>query len=77
MLGSGRHRLNIELVSADILDKIRARDNLRSRDPASPSLQQMNDEITKTTTSETNMETVREDADTSQTLPNCGELSKQ
>ena len=33
----------------EILERMRARDDLRSRDPTSPSLQQMNDEITRTT----------------------------
>ena len=33
----------------EILEKMRARDDLRSRDPTSPALQQMNDEITRTT----------------------------
>ena len=47
---SGRHRLNTEPVPAEILEKMRARDDLRSKDPTSPALQQMNDKITKTTT---------------------------
>ena len=46
---SGRHRINTEPVPAEILEKMRARDDLRSRDPTSPALQQMNDEITRTT----------------------------
>ena len=46
---SGRHRINTQPVPAEILEKMRARDDLRSRDPTSPALQQMNDEITKTT----------------------------
>ena len=46
---SGRHRINMEPVPAEILEKMRARDDLRSRDPTSPALQQMNDEITRTT----------------------------
>ena len=46
---SGRHRLNTESVPALILKKMRARDDLRSRDPTLPALQQMNNEITKTT----------------------------
>ena len=46
---SGRHRINTEPVPTEILEKMRARDDLRSRDPNSPALQQMNDEITRTT----------------------------
>ena len=46
---SGRHRINTEPVPAEILERMRARDDLRSRDPTSPALQQMNDEITRTT----------------------------
>ena len=46
---SGRHRINTESVPAEILERMRARDDLRSRDPTSPALQQMNDEITRTT----------------------------
>ena len=46
---SGRHRINTEPVPAEILEKMRARDELRSRDPTSPALQQINDEITRTT----------------------------
>ena len=46
---SGRHRINTEPVPAEILEKMRARDDLRSRDPTSTALQQMNDEITRTT----------------------------
>ena len=46
---SGRHRINTEPVPAEILEKMRARDDLRSRDPTSPALQQMNDEITRST----------------------------
>ena len=45
---SGRHRIT-ELVPAEILERMRARDDLRSRDHTSPALQQMNDEITRTT----------------------------
>ena len=33
---SGRHRINTEPVPAEILEKMRARDDLRSRDPTSP-----------------------------------------
>ena len=61
---SGRHRINTEPVPAEILEKMRARDDLRSRDPTSPDLQQMNDEITRTTNKRTpkkHMETVRGD----------------
>ena len=43
------NRINTEPVPAEILEKMRARDDLRSRDPTSPALQQMNDEITRTT----------------------------
>ena len=46
---SGRHCINMEPVLAEILKRMRARDYLRSRDPTSPALQQMNDEITRTT----------------------------
>ena len=45
---SGRHRINTEPVLTNILEKMRARDDLRSRDPTSPALQEMNDEITRT-----------------------------
>ena len=46
---SGRHRINTQPVPVEILEKMRARDDLRSRDPTSPALKQMNDEITRTT----------------------------
>ena len=46
---SGRHRIHTELVPAEILERMRARDDLRSRDSTSPALQQMNAEITRTT----------------------------
>ena len=46
---SGRHRINTEPVPIEILEKMRARDDLRSRDPTSPALPEMNDEITRTT----------------------------
>ena len=46
---SGRHRINTEPVPTEILEKMRARDDLRSRDPTSPALPEMNDEITRTT----------------------------
>ena len=43
---SGRHKLDhTEGLPADIVDMMRARDDLRSRDPTSPALPQMNDEI--------------------------------
>ena len=45
----GRHRLNTEPVPTDILEKMRARDELRSRDCTSPALPEMNDEITRIT----------------------------
>ena len=41
--------INTEPIPAGILEKMRARDDLRSRDPTSPALQQMNDEINRTT----------------------------
>ena len=40
---------NTEPVPTDILKKMRARDDLRSKDSTSPVLQQMNDEITRIT----------------------------
>ena len=46
---SGRHRLNTEPVPTEILEKMRARDDLRSRDSALPALPEMNDEITRIT----------------------------
>ena len=46
---SGRHRLNTEPVPTEILEKMRARDDLRSRDSTSPSLPEMNDKITRIT----------------------------
>ena len=46
---SGRHRINTESVPTEILEKMRTRDDLRSRDPTSPALPDMNDEITRTT----------------------------
>ena len=46
---SGRNRINTVAVPAEILEKMRARDDLRSRDSTSPALQQMKDEITRTT----------------------------
>ena len=43
---SGRHKLDhTEALPADIVDMMSARDDLRSRDPTSPALSQMNDEI--------------------------------
>ena len=42
----GRHHINTEPVPVEMM---RARDDLRSRDPTSAALQQMNDEITRTT----------------------------
>ena len=38
---SGRHRINTEPVPTEILEKMRARDDLRSRDPTSPALPEM------------------------------------
>ena len=46
---SGRNRIHTEPVPAEILDRIRARDDLRYRDPTSPALQQIHAEITRTT----------------------------
>ena len=46
---SGRHQINTEPVPTEILENIGARDDLRSRDPISPALPEMNDEITRTT----------------------------
>ena len=46
---SGRHRINTEPVPAEILERMRGRDDLRSRYPTSPALQQMNDKVTRTT----------------------------
>ena len=48
-ISSGLHRLNTEPVPAEILEKMRARDDIKSKDPTSPALQQMNGEITKIT----------------------------
>ena len=48
-ISSGRHRINTDPVPTEILVTMRARDNLRSRDPTSPTLPEMNDEITRTT----------------------------
>ena len=46
---SERHRINTEPVPTEILENMRARDDLRSRDPTSPTLPEMNYEITRTT----------------------------
>ena len=47
---TGRHKLNhTEPLPSNITDMMRARDDLRSRDPISPALQQMNDEINRAT----------------------------
>ena len=46
---SGRHRIYTEPVPTEILEKMRARDDLRSRDSTSPALSEMNDEITRIT----------------------------
>ena len=43
------HQINTEPVPTEIFEKMRARDDLRSRDPTSPALPVMNDEITRTT----------------------------
>ena len=45
---SGRHCLNTEPIPAEIMKNMRTRHDLRSRDPTSPALQQMNDDITRT-----------------------------
>ena len=45
---SGRHRIIIEPVPTEILARMIARDDLRLRDPTSPALPEMNDEITRT-----------------------------
>ena len=43
---SGRHKLDhTEALPADIVDMVSARDDVRSRDPTSPALSQINDEI--------------------------------
>ena len=42
---SVRHRLNTEPVPTQILERMRARDDLRFRYSTSPALQEMNDEI--------------------------------
>ena len=46
---SGRHRLNTEPVPTEILEKMTARDDLRSRDSTSAALLEMNDKITRIT----------------------------
>ena len=46
---TGRHRINTEPVPTEILEKMRARDDIRSRDQTSPALPEMDDEITRTT----------------------------
>ena len=46
---SGRHCIKTEPVPVEILEMMRARNDLRYRDPTSPALQQMNAEITRTT----------------------------
>ena len=48
---SGRHKLDhTEALPADIVDMMSARDDLRSRDPTSHALSQMNDEINQAKT---------------------------
>ena len=70
---SGRHRINTEPVKVVILlEWMRARGDLSSRDPTSPALQQMNDEITRTTNK--NWRQFVETLDLRQIFPNCGEL---
>ena len=44
-----RHRINTEPVPTEVLEKMRVRDDLRSRDPTSHLLPEMNDEITRPT----------------------------
>ena len=46
---SGRYRFNTEPVPTKILEKMRSRDDFRSRDSISPALQEMNGEITRLT----------------------------
>ena len=46
---SGRHRLNKEPVPTEILEKMRTRDDIRSRDSTSPALPEMNNEIIRIT----------------------------
>ena len=46
---SGRHRINTEPLPAKILEKTTARDDLRSRDHTLYALQQMKNEINRTT----------------------------
>ena len=75
-LPSGRHRINTEPVPTEM----RARDDLRSSDPTSPALPEMNDEITRTT-NEHKRQKLRQFVETldhtRQILQNCGELSRQ
>ena len=74
---SGRHQLNTDLVPTEILEKMRARDDLRSRDSPSPALQEMNDKITRI------MNDIKDKSGDSllrcwtirQTLQNSGEIS--
>ena len=75
---SGRHRINTEPVPTE-MENIRARDDLRDRDPTSPALSEMNDEITRL---RTNIKYKSGDSlwrrwITRQILQNCGELSMQ
>ena len=46
---SVRYRINTDPAPTEILEKIRVRDDLRSRDSTSPALPEMNDEITRIT----------------------------
>ena len=76
---SGRHNLDhTEALPADIVDMMSARDDLRSRDPTSPALSQMNDEINqaKNRHKRDKWGTFLETLTTSPLLQNCGELSR-
>ena len=75
---SGRHRLNIEPVPTDILEKMRIRDDLSSRDSTSPALPEMNDEITRITNEHKRQRwrVFVETLDHKTDPINCGELSR-
>ena len=74
---SGRHRINTEPVPTEILEKMTARDDLRSRDPTSPALTEMRSPEQRTNIKDKSGDSLWRRWITRQILQNCGELSRQ
>ena len=71
---SGRPRINTEPVPEEILERMRARDDLRSRDPTEERQDHQNN---KRTPEKKHGDSSWRHGRTGHTLPNCGELSMQ